>query len=433
MRFLIYNLILALLAPATRWWLRRDARRRSLADRFDPGFPELPERPICLHACSLGEVNAARTLVEGLIQAYPGAPIMVTTSTCAGRARAEELYGVERVAWFPFDTRRAVSRFLDRANPRILLLFETELWPNVLSGCRARGIPAVLVNGRLSDRHERRYRWLAWWYRAMVRDLSGACMQTERHAERIMALGAPRERVHVAGNLKFDAVRTSTELRARNQLRAACGMKAGAPVLVFGSTRPGDEALASACWATLREECPELRLVVAPRHVNRAEEAIAPFSEPVIRRSAMRVGGRSRGERVILLDTLGELSDFYAIASVAVIGGSFYPGVNGHNPLEPAALGVPVVFGPYMANFADSAAVLVARGGARQVACPEDLYLALSELLGNAAERRQMGTRARRAVLQNQGATERTVALLASWIYPGERGRNSGHAPAAER
>jgi 3-deoxy-D-manno-octulosonic-acid transferase len=238
-------------------------------------------------------------------------------------------------------------------------------------------------------------------------------MQSERYASRLQALGLTPERMRITGNLKFDAARDHVGGRDRQRLRMENGFRQQGPVLFFGSTRPGDEALASACWATLREEYPELRLVIAPRHVERAEEVLGLFSEPVLRRSAVKAGQPARGERVFLLDTLGEMPTFLSLATVAVVGGSFYPGVNGHNPLEPAALGIPTVFGPYMSNFDDPAAVLLERGGAQSVACPEDLYLALSKLLGDTAEQRQMGTRARKAVLDHQGASAATVALIA--------------------
>jgi 3-deoxy-D-manno-octulosonic-acid transferase len=294
----------------------------------------------------------------------------------------------------------------------VLILAETELWPNVIEACRAEGVPVVLVNGRLSDRHARRYQRVGWWYRPLLRGLSAAGMQSERYAARLRALGLPDDRIRITGNLKFDAARDHVGGRDRQRLRMENGFRPQDQILIFGSTRPGDEALASACWATLRDEYPDLRLVIAPRHLERVEEVADLFSEPVRRRTTLLAGQAPRGERVFLLDTLGEMGNFLSLATVAVVGGSFYPGVNGHNPLESAALGIPTVFGPFMSNFEDPALALVARGGARQVACPEDLYLTLSKLLGDAAEQRQMGTRARKIVLDHQGASAATVALI---------------------
>lgn len=424
MRMLLYDLALLIAAPPARWWLRRHHRYHELVARFAPPLPEFKVRPIWIQACSVGEVNTVLPLLEGLRAAFPGVPIVLTSSTVSGYARAQKETGVENVAWFPFDTRRATRSFVQRLDPRILILAETELWPNIIGACRRGGVPVVLVNGRLSDRHARRYRRLGGWYRPLVRGLSAAGMQSERYSARLEALGLPRERQRITGNLKFDAARDHVGGRDRQRIRIENGFRQQGPVLFFASTRPGDEALASACWATLREEYPELRLVVAPRHVERAEEIQGLFSEAVLRRSGVLAGRPPRGERVFLLDTLGEMPSFLSLATVAVVGGSFFPGVNGHNPLEPAALGIPTVFGPYMSNFEDPAALLLERGGAQAVACPEDLYLSLSKLLGDTAEQRQMGTRARKTVLDHQGATQANIALIADVLSgafpPGE-------------
>lgn len=412
MRMFLYSLTLALAAPLVRWWLRRHARYHVLAERFAPVIPPLKARPLWVQACSVGEVNTILPLLEALQAAYPENPILLTSSTLAGHARAVATVGSERAAWFPFDTRRATRSFVRALAPRVLILAETELWPNVIEACRAEGVPVVLVNGRLSDRHARRYQRMGWWYGPLLRGLSAAGMQSARYAERLCALGLPEERIRITGNLKFDAARDHVGGRDRQRLRMENGFRPQDQILIFGSTRPGDEALASACWATLRDEYPDLRLVIAPRHLDRAEEVVGLFSEPIRRRTSLLAGQAPRGERVFLLDTLGEMGNFLSLATVAVVGGSFYAGVNGHNPLEPAALGIPTVFGPFMSNFEDPANALVERGGARQVACPEDLYLALSKLLGDAAEQRQMGTRARKIVLEHQGASAATVALI---------------------
>lgn len=422
MRLFLYNLALFLAAPAGRWWLRRHPRYHSLAGRFDPPLPPMTGAPLWVQACSVGEVNTVLPLLDALRARFPDSPILITTSTVSGRAQAEKVVGAEQVAWFPFDTRRATRSFVARLKPRVLILAETELWPNVIAACRAQGVPVVLANGRLSDRNVRRYLRFRWWYGPLVRGLTAAGMQSTRYGERLQALGYSPERIRVTGNLKFDSARDHVGGRDRQRLRMENGFRQQSPVLFFGSTRPGDEALASACWATLREEFPELRIVIAPRHTDRAAEVVALFSEPVLRRSAVLAGQAPRGERVYVLDTLGEMGNFLSLATVVVVGGSFYPGVNGHNPLEPAALGIPVVFGPHMSNFEDPAAVLLERGGARRVACPEDLYLALSTLLGDSAEQRQMGTRARKAVLDHQGASVATATLVAEVL--------DGHFPS---
>lgn len=413
MRMLLYNLALAAATPPARWWLRRHPRYQALTARFAPPVPALARRPIWVQACSVGEVNTVLPLIDALRVRFPEQEILLTVSTVAGHARAVAALGPEHVTWFPFDTRGAARRFVRAVRPVALVLVETELWPNVIAACAAEGVPVLVANGRLSDRHQHRYKRLRWWYRPLLRGITAAGMQTEQHAVRMIDLGLPESRVRVTGNLKFDSARDRVAGRDRQRLRIENGFRPQGQVLFFASTRPGDEVLASACWTTLREEYPELRLVVAPRHPERADGVPELFGEPVLRRTEVKAGRPPRGERVFLLDTLGELDQFLSLASVAVIGGSFYPGVNGHNPLEAAALGIPVVFGPYMGNFEDPASLLVAGGGARQVACPEDLYLALSKLLGDAAAQRQMGTRARKTVLDGQGASAANAALLA--------------------
>ncbi len=412
MRLFFYNLVLRCLTPVARWWLRRQPTYAPQLSRFSPPIPADKQGALWVQACSLGEVNAARPLVAAIRATFPERPFLVTTSTMTGHKRALELYGSDNVTWFPFDTSRAVRGFIGALQPCALVLFETELWPNVLATCQGQKIPVLLANGRLSDKHQARYARYRFWYGPLVRNIDVACMQSDGYAERLAALGVDRARIHVTGNIKFDAVTTSIAARERQRIRTVWGLREEDVVLLFASTRPGDEDLASACWATLREEFPRLKLVLAPRHLDRAQEGVTPFSEPVALRSEFGRNDAREEARVFVMDTLGELSAFYAVAHVVVVGGSFYPGVNGHNPLEAAALGIPTVFGPYMSNFGEAAQVLVAAGGSVQVPCAEDLYLALSTLLGDKARQRQMGTAARRAVLSNQGAVGRTVEHL---------------------
>lgn len=416
MQLTIYNLLLSLAAPLVRGWLRRHPKHEPLLARFNPPIPPVGPGGIWVHVCSLGEANGAMPLVEGLREAFPHRSVFITASTQAGLERCITLYGEEVVTWFPFDTRPAVRGFIAALTPAALVLFETELWPNVLAECRHASIPVLLANGRLSDKHHHRYRRMRWWYGPLIQHIEGACMQDELFAERMNELGLPAERIQVTGSIKFDAVRDAVSARERSRLRREWGFRENEAILLFASTRPGDEALASACWATLREEDPSLKLIIAPRHLDRLDDVLAPFSEPVVRRTELRNRNRPESARVFVLDTLGELGTLYALARVVVIGGSFYPDVNGHNPLEAAALGIPTIFGPYMSNFAQAEKVLVAAGGSVQVGCPEDLYLALSTLLADPRRQRQMGTAARRAVMANRGAVEKTIAQVRSAI-----------------
>ncbi|HNR32428.1 MAG TPA: glycosyltransferase N-terminal domain-containing protein [Candidatus Hydrogenedentes bacterium] len=421
MTYLLYNAVVRSLAPALALWLRAGRRHRALAARFAPPVPQLQARPLWVHACSVGEVNTARPLVRALHERFPDSPVLLTVSTSAGRALAEGMRGECATTWFPFDAPATVRRFVAEARPRVLILVETEIWPNVVRECRRAGVPVVVVNGRISDKHFARYARFRRFFREVFAYVSAAGVQDDEYARRIIALGAPAKAVTVTGSTKFDGAATHIDPRARARVRRENGFQQDDLVVVFGSTRPGDEALAAATWQALRDESPRLRLVVAPRHLDRLDEALAPFAEePVLRRSAVLRGERPSGERVFFLDTVGELVQFYAIGDVAVVGGSFHPGVEGHNPIEPAALGVPTVFGPYMRNFAEPARILVTANAARRVLQPDELPDTLRALLRDGTARRTLGTRGRRAVLENQGAIARNVDLIAEALKAAE-------------
>ncbi|MFP4500332.1 MAG: 3-deoxy-D-manno-octulosonic acid transferase [Candidatus Hydrogenedentota bacterium] len=429
MRYLLYNSAVRAAAPVGALWLRAHARHRPLLARFEPPVPPLAGAPLWVQACSVGEVGVARALLHAMGERFPAYPRLLTASTLAGFRIAQTAGNdIAALTWFPFDTPGAVRRFLGEARPAALVLIETELWPNVLRACAERGVPVLVVNGRISARHYQRYQRLRVLARSLFTQLTAVGAQDETHAARFRELGTPAACVHVTGNTKFDAVPAHVPPHTRQRLRAENGL-GKAPVLVFGSTRPGDEALAAACWRTLRDAFPALRLVIAPRHGERLREAMAPFAgEAVLLRSAVKAGHAPAGERVLFLDTVGELVSFYSLADAAVIGGSFYPGVEGHNPLEPAALGVPAVFGPHMDNFAEPARTLLQAQGAKRVYEVGALSGVLHDLLGDATLRRNMGTRARKCVLDNQGATGRNLELLAGLIGPEVSASVTSHA-----
>ncbi|MBX7255430.1 MAG: 3-deoxy-D-manno-octulosonic acid transferase [Candidatus Hydrogenedentes bacterium] len=421
MRQLLYDIALTCAAPAGAVWLAVQRRNRPLLARFSPRVPLVGTSPIWLHACSVGEVNVAKRLIPAIKEAMPETAILLTCSTVTGMALARESFADTPIAWFPFDHAIAVRRFYSAARPRMLVLIETELWPNVIREAHRRRVPVVMVNARISDKHFRRYRRAPRLFRDTLSRVAAAGAQNAAYTERLVSLGLPLEAAHVTGNVKFDGTTMEVPSEVRDGLRAACGIAATDQVLVFGSTRPGDEALAATCWEALRGEFPALKLVIAPRHAKRIEEALSPFNEPILRRSRAKEGATPGGERIIAVDTLGELVAFYSLADVAVVGGSFYPGVNGHNPLEPAALGVATVFGPYMSNFPDPARVLAECGGAVQVQAPEELPGTLRDLLQSPERRRAMGERSREAIVANQGAVARTVGLLSEVLLKSTR------------
>lgn len=412
---LLYNAGLRCAAPLVRRHLNADPAHRPLLARFESPSAT-PEAPIWIQACSVGEVNTAAPLVAALQEALPEVPVLLTASTTTGHALAQKKFGEEQVAWFPFDTPAAVRAFYDAVQPRLLVLIETELWPNVIAEAKRRGVPVLIVNGRISEKHFGRYRRARPLLRSMFGGIAHAAMQSDDHASRLAALGVAPERITVTGNLKYDAAPSEVASVLRKRLRAEYGFGPEDPILIFGSTHPGEEALASACWTVLREEFPRLRLIVAPRHIDRIAEAITPFGAESDTRSAMKHRRPATPPRVVHLDTHGELVNHYAIATLVVIGGSFYPGVEGHNPLEAAALGVPTVFGPHMKNFDDMVRALKAADAASQVSCPEDLYDCLHHLLSDSAGLQRRGTAARRVVLEGRGATARNVDLIQHYL-----------------
>lgn len=408
---LLYNIGMTAALPFGAAWLA--TRRRPLLGRIAPAIPPLAARPIWVHACSVGEVAAARALLDALIRRWPDTPVLLTTSTLTGRALADQLKNGAAVTWFPVDQRQVVQRFFRRARPRVLVLLETEIWPNVVWVAARRGVPVVVASARISDKHYARYLRHRRFFRKVFEQITAVGAQNPEYARRFQELGAQSERVGVTGNVKFDGVTTSIPEETRERLRRECELPPEAPVIVFGSTRPGDEALAARVWKTIARGYPDARLVVAPRHLERVEEAIQALGAPLSRLSERRREHPRPAARIILVDTLGELTAFYSLATVAVVGGSFFPGVNGHNPLEPAALGVPTVFGPYMSNFMDPTRVLVEAFAAVQVTAPGELPDALKRLLADRDLRARLGRRARETILANQGAVDRTVELIA--------------------
>jgi 3-deoxy-D-manno-octulosonic-acid transferase len=312
-----------------------------------------------------------------------------------------------------------VRRFFDAAAPQALVLLETELWPNCLLEAKRRQVPVVLVNGRLSERTAVRMRWPG--FRALFREAAGALtvagMQNEAHAGRLAGLGVARERLRVTGNMKFDSAAPPEADRVATLMRELALAGAG-PVVVFGNSRPGEEALFEGVMRELRRDWPAAVGIAAPRHLARRDEALAALGEETELLTSLRRTGSARRSPLVLADTMGELDALYACADVAIVGGSFYEGVGGHNPLEPAAAGAATLFGPFMHNNADAASGLVEAGGAAQVEGPEELYPVLAGLIGDKDARERMSQRGLGVIEVNRGATDRNLRLILEAIGP---------------
>lgn len=381
-------------------------RRAHFGERFGFG-PRLAPGAVWVHAVSMGEVQVAATLVRALRARSPATPVVLTASTATGRARAEALVGGDAsVRYLPYDLPDAVARFFDRVRPSRGIVLETELWPSLYRAARRRGIPMTLASARLSERSVGRYRRLG---RLFAETLAGVevAAQCEADAARFREIGAARERVSVLGNLKFDYVPPPAIVDRARALREALGV--GRPVWVAGSTHEGEEAAALEAHARLCERRPDALLVLAPRHPPRF-----PAVAELVARGRLPWQARSAGESpaagtsVWLLDTLGELLAYYAAADVAYVGGSLVP-VGGHNLLEPAAVGRPVLAGPHTFNDPAVARLLLEAGALTVVADAAGLCAAVEGFLGDPRRAHEAGERGRAAVIANQGALTRLL------------------------
>jgi 3-deoxy-D-manno-octulosonic-acid transferase len=429
-----YNLaLLGTIVAGSPWWLWRMAttqkyregireRLGRVPERIVDADPREPHRPVIwLHAVSVGEILAIGHLVAQLDRDFPRHRVMISTTTRTGQALARERLGAGRVFYCPLDLPWAVRAYLNALRPQLLILAETEFWPNLLNGCFRRQIPVAVVNARISDRSWPRYQMLRRLWRPILGRISRVLAQTETDAARLRALGCRPEVVTVAGNLKFD-------VRATEEAEATRLLKAWSPpprFLVAGSTLEGEEAALIAASGPLAGADPSLVIVLAPRHPERFE-AVAALLEasglPWIRRSEWKTQppqnlSPRQGIRFVLLNTIGELASVYSVASVALVGGSLVP-AGGHNPLEPAQFGVPIVMGPHYANFRAITDDLLAHQAMR-ITDPAALAQTLVGLLTNPAEARAMGERARRVFEQQAGATARCVEAIRGLLgYP---------------
>ena len=447
---LFYNIVLLLVSPVILAVLLAKQRcRRGLLQRLGVeegssglsclfglfGFseqdkrkkPDQPNKPlqsvIWIHAVSLGEVVAVTPLVKELQRRHPEHRILVSTVTETGREAVEQrLSGVAEHCYAPLDFPWVVSRFIGRLQPCLYVFVETELWPNLLWHLRRRGVPTVLVNGRLSTRSFTRQQWapVRSFYRTMLQGLSLCLMQSDRDVDRIVALGAEASRVRRTGNIKFDQpIPAVTE---GGVTRARLGLQEGDQLLVAGSTHSGEEEMLVECYQALVTRHPSAVLLLAPRHIERAESVEAMVRArglKVQRRSTLgQAGGlQSTGPRVVVLDSRGELAAIYKEAVVAFVGGTLVP-IGGHNLLEPAQWAKPVLFGPYTDHCAEIADFLIQAGGGRRVLQADDLTKQVLALFSDDEGRKRMGLSARQVVEQNQGALQRTLEAIDQLLMP---------------
>ena len=410
----LYNLLTyLLLIPFLVYWLVRGAGNRAyfdrLGQRFGFGLPRL-ERSIWVHAVSVGEVQAAAPLVRALAERFPDHEILVTTVTPTGGARVRALFGdTVHHAYVPFEFPHAVNALFRRTNPSAALVMETEIWPNLYRGCGIRGIPLILVSARISPKSIRGYRKLLPLIRETLSHGIIIASQSQQDADRFLSLGANPARTCVMGNIKFD-LRHDEDVVLKGQAERA-RLFGERPVWIAASTHEGEEELVLDVHEALRVRHDDLLLVLVPRH----PERFAAVRELIRQRGfsmVSRTEGCAAGEAAVFLcDTMGEVPVFYAASDVAFVAGSLVP-IGGHNLLEPAALGVPVVTGPHNFNAQDIADLFIGMGACLRVEGPDELVEAVSELLANPDEAARLGRAGQKVLEDNRGALERLLVLL---------------------
>lgn len=414
------GLLLAALVLGAPYWLMRMATsgryRAGLAGRLGRVPDDLRaavagRNVIWLHAVSVGEVMAATQLIRELQAALPGWVIAVSTTTATGQRLARERLVDSPVFYLPLDFASVVRRYLRVLQPKTLVLMESELWPNLIEQCAQLGIPIAVVNARISDRSLPRYLRLRRLWRPLLAKISLYLAQSQENANRLVRIGAPTDRVQVSGNLKYD-VRTATANALTDSLRA--NLPADARVLVSGSTLEGEERMLLDAWPAVLEAEPHAVMVLAPRHPDRFAAVAGLVAErgfPVQRASAFREEPKPViPGSVFLLDTIGDLASIYSLGTLAFVGGSLIPS-GGHNPLEPAQFGVPVLVGPSFQNFREIVDAMQASSAIRIVS-PENFAATIAEMLRHTSETQKLGEHGRVVFESQSGATKRTVAAL---------------------
>lgn len=423
---ILFSFGLVLLAPYYIW---RHRGRKELAGwrerlgKLPSSLQQAAQGAIWIHAVSVGETLAVAGLVKQLQQRYPERKIFLSSVTAAGREAAEKkLPGVAGRFYLPFDWKFAVRRVLRHIRPSVLVIVETELWPNLLRTVKESGCQTILVNARVSDRSFPGYRLGRLFIRRVLQDISRICTQTPTDAERFQQLGARAESLVVTGNIKFDG-RAPEFGKLGTKIKNVLTAENRAPVFVAGSTMRGEEPLVLDAWQRVREKHPRAIMILAPRHPGRFDEVAEMLQArqlsnvrrtrlPEIEDEVRRLLSRTE---ILLLDTIGELAEIVGVADAVFVGGSLVP-TGGHNVVEPAFWGKPILFGPHMNNFRDVASLFLKADAAVQVADAGALADAVLRLLEHPADARRMGERAREVASQQSGAATRILRQMEEWL-----------------
>jgi len=419
--FIFYNLIFLLFAimylPV--YILRRKFHRGFL---LRLGF--LPkdlaqDRPIWVHAVSVGEVMAVRGLIEELRNVYPGKKFVISTVTPTGNKIAHSIAKMgDFVTYLPLDLGFIVRSVIDRINPSIFIIAETEIWPNLISYLYRKNIPIITVNGRISDRSFKGYLIIKLLLKAILEKITLFCVQTERDAKRLIFLGVLEDKIKITGNMKFDIKDYTGFKKDHIDYRSKLKLDSGDRLFVAGSTHPGEEETILEVYKRIQIDFPNLKLLIAPRHPERAKDItqiVSRFGFRAVFISALSSEcSTCIAKPVFILDAVGELISFYNIADIVFVGGSLIK-KGGHNILEPASLAKPILFGPYMFNFRDIADLFLSNRAAKMVFNQEELKTNIVDLLNNPSEAIELGQRALQLILANQGATKRNVEYIINY------------------
>jgi 3-deoxy-D-manno-octulosonic-acid transferase len=417
-----YNLLLFLSAVTTAPYfvvrmLSTPKFRAGLAERLghypDDKIKAVGDGPtIWIHAASVGEVKAAAPLVSLFKKHCPQYKILFSTMTLAGNRLCRETIDADAIIFFPLDFPAVVKKAVKYFSPKLLVIIETELWPNFLKAISKSGAPAVLVNGRVSDKSFPRYRKVNRFFKRVLGSFEALIMQDDTGRDRVIELGADPEKVHVAGSLKHDSASGDQFDQARAEsIRQRIGFGPTSRVIVGGCTHPGEEEILVDIFLGLKEKMPGLKLVLAPRHLERLDEVEKMLDGKGLSFGRYSDQTRCSDREIVIIDIMGVLSQIYLAASVVFIGKSLTRS-GGHNPLEPAAVARPIVFGPNMENFAQISATLIDNHGAKQVQNADSLRLTIEQILTDSNLARQLGQNARTTLDQQTGAANRTLEIV---------------------
>jgi len=420
---IVYILILTFGLPYAIYKVITSRRFRSgWGERFG-GVPDLPStRRFWLHCASVGEVLLARTLAAKLRAEYRDADIVLSTNTNTGRETAQKAFPGHTVFYFPLDLSPVVRKVFARIKPSAVVLVELELWPNFLTAARRQGVPVVVVNGRITEHSVIWHRRLRWCRGRILDAVRHFAVQNGEYAEGLLRIGIPRDRITVAGTMKYDTVATAVSPDVVQGYKGLLRLRSEDAVILGGCTHSGEDELLIDYARKRREAGAAVRLILAPRHRERADAVARLINgagfEP-IRKTALDAGaapaGFENGPHIVLIDTTGELARLYSLATVVFVGGSLVEH-GGHNMIEPAALGKPVVFGPHTRNFRETVEMLLSRRAAIQVDGPGSLAAALDKLLADPNCRAELGANAKKLVEDSKGATERNFQAIRPFL-----------------